>query len=78
MTVCDVYEDLRQGRSIAYTTGMSVVRYLAACDVRPKVTDEQVAPGILDALVDRTMGGNAGSCPGSARPWGLPPGGVRG
>ncbi len=70
VTVRDVYEDLRENRRIAYTTVMSVLRNLAAKGLleqdksaavyvyRPKVTDEQVARGILDALVDKIMGGN--------------------
>lgn len=69
-TVRDVYEQLRAERSIAYTTVMSVLRNLslkglldqdtsrAAYVYRPRVTDEQVARGILDALVDKVMGGN--------------------
>ena len=72
VTVRDVYEDLRANRRIAYTTVMSVLRNLAAKGLleqdksqsayvyRPRVTDEQVAEGILDALVDKIMGGNAG------------------
>ena len=72
VTVRDVYEDLRENRRIAYTTVMSVLRNLAAKGLleqdksqaayvyRPKVTDEQVAQGILDALVDKIMGGNTG------------------
>ena len=70
VTVRDVYEELRQNRRIAYTTVMSVLRNLAAKGLleqdksaaayvyRPKVTDEEVARGILDALVDKIMGGN--------------------
>ena len=70
VTVRDVYEELRERRRIAYTTVMSVLRNLAgkglleqdrssaAYVYRPKVTDEQVARGILDALVDKIMGGN--------------------
>lgn len=69
VTVRDVYEDLRQSRRIAYTTVMSVLRNLAAKGLldqdksqsayvyRPRVTDEEVARGILDALVDKIMGG---------------------
>jgi BlaI family transcriptional regulator, penicillinase repressor len=69
VTVRDVYEELRQNRRIAYTTVMSVLRNLAAKGLleqdktqaayvyRPKVTDEEVARGILDALVDKIMGG---------------------
>ena len=65
----DVYEELRERRRIAYTTVMSVLRNLAAKDLleqdkseaayvyRPKVTDVEVARGILDALVDKIMGG---------------------
>jgi predicted transcriptional regulator len=72
VTVRDVYEELRENRRIAYTTVMSVLRNLAAKGLleqdksaaayvsRPKVTDEQVARGILDALVDKIMGGNRG------------------
>jgi predicted transcriptional regulator len=70
VTVRDVYEELRENRRIAYTTVMSVLRNLAAKGLleqdksaaayvyRPKVTDIQVARGILDALVDKIMGGN--------------------
>jgi len=70
VTVRDVYEELRQNRRIAYTTVMSVLRNLAAKGLleqdksqaayvyRPKVTDVQVAQGILDAVVVKIMGGN--------------------
>lgn len=70
VTVRDVYEDLRERRRIAYTTVMSVLRNLAAKGLleqdksaaayvyRPKVTDVQVAQGILDAVVDKIMGGD--------------------
>ena len=69
VTVRDVYEALREHRRIAYTTVMSVLRNLAAKGLleqdrsqaayvyRPRVTDEEVARGILDALVDKIMGG---------------------
>jgi len=69
VTVRDVYEHLRESRRIAYTTVMSVLRNLAvkglleqdksqsAYVYRPKVTDEEVARGILDTLVDKIMGG---------------------
>jgi predicted transcriptional regulator len=69
VTVRDVYEELRERRRIAYTTVMSVLRNLAAKDLleqdksqaayvyRPRVTDVEVARGILDALVDKIMGG---------------------
>ena len=69
VTVREVYEDLRQKRRIAYTTVMSVLRNLAAKGLlaqdksaaayvyRPLVTDEEVARGILDAVVDKIMGG---------------------
>jgi predicted transcriptional regulator len=72
VTVRDVYEELREKRRIAYTTVTSVLRNLAAKGLleqdksaaayvyRPKVTDEQVARGILDALVDKIMGGDRG------------------
>lgn len=72
VTVRDVYEELRASRRIAYTTVMSVLRNLAAKGLleqdrsraayvyRPRVTDEQVARGILDAVVDKIMGGNTG------------------
>ncbi len=72
VTVRAVYEELRENRRIAYTTVMSVLRNLstkglleqdkseAAYVYRPKVTDEQVAQGILDALVDKIMGGRTG------------------
>ena len=68
VTVRDVYEELRERRRIAYTTVMSVLRNLAAKDLleqdksqaayvyRPRVTDIEVARGILDALVDEIMG----------------------
>ncbi len=69
VTVRDVYERLRENRRIAYTTVMSVLRNLtvkglleqdksqAAYVYRPMVTDEEVARGILDTLVDKIMGG---------------------
>jgi BlaI family transcriptional regulator, penicillinase repressor len=69
VTVRDVYEELRLRRRIAYTTVMSVLRNLAAKGLleqdksaaayiyTPSVTDEEVARGILDALVDKIMGG---------------------
>ena len=69
VTVRDVYEELRERRRIAYTTVMSVLRNLAAKDLleqdksqaayvyRPRVTDVEVARGILDAVVDKIMGG---------------------
>jgi predicted transcriptional regulator len=69
VTVRDVYEQLRENRRIAYTTVMSVLRNLAvkglleqdkskaAYVYRPRVTDEEVARGILDALVEKIMGG---------------------
>ena len=69
VTVRDVYEELRESRRIAYTTVMSVLRNLAvkglieqdksqaACVYRPLVTDEEVARGILDVLVDKIMAG---------------------
>ncbi len=69
VTVRDVYEDLRANRRIAYTTVMSVLRNLAvkglleqdnsqaAYVYRPKVTDEEVARGILDVHVEKIMGG---------------------
>jgi len=69
VTVRDVDEELRESRRIAYTTVMSVLRNLAAKGLlqqdksnaayvyRPVVTDEEVARGILDALVDKIMGG---------------------
>lgn len=71
VTVRDVYEEIRLRRRIAYTTVMSVLRNLAAKDLleqdktsaayvyRPAVTDEEVALGILDAVVDKIMGGRA-------------------
>jgi predicted transcriptional regulator len=69
VTVRDVYERLREDRTIAYTTGMSVLRNLAAKGLlsqdksaaymyRPLVTDEEVARGIRDAGVDKIMGGS--------------------
>src|SRR5665811_2449606 len=69
VTVRDVYERLREKRRIAYTTVMSVLRNLAAKGLLEqdksqaayvywaKVTDEEVARGILDTLVDKIMGG---------------------
>ena len=69
VTVRDVYEELLRGRAIAYTTVMSVLRNLAAKGLleqdtssaayayKPAVTDEQVARGILDTVVDKIMGG---------------------
>jgi len=69
VTVRDVYEELREQRRIAYTTVMSVLRNLAAKGLleqdksqsayayRPRVTDEEVARGILDAVVDKIMAG---------------------
>jgi predicted transcriptional regulator len=69
VTVRDVYEELRERRRIAYTTVMSVLRNLAAKDLleqdkseaayvyRPRVTDVEVARGILDAVVEKIMGG---------------------
>jgi len=69
VTVRDVYEELRERRRIAYTTVMSVLRNLAAKDLleqdkshaayvyRPRVTDLEVARGILDAVVEKIMGG---------------------
>ncbi len=69
VTVRDVYEELRETRRIAYTTVMSVLRNLAAKGLleqdtsatayvyRPIVTDEEVARGVLDALVEKIMGG---------------------
>ncbi len=69
VTVRDVYETLRERRRIAYTTVMSVLRNLAAKDLleqdksssayvyRPRVSDIEVARGILDALVEQIMGG---------------------
>jgi predicted transcriptional regulator len=69
VTVREVYEVLLETRSIAYTTVMSVLRNLSAKGLleqdrsraayvyRPTFTDEQVARGILDAVVDNIMGG---------------------
>ena len=69
VTVRVVYEELRRTRPIAYTTVMSVLRNLAtkglleqdksqaAYVYRAKVTDVEVARGILDALVQKIMGG---------------------
>jgi predicted transcriptional regulator len=69
VTVRDVYEELRLRRRIAYTTVMSVLRNLAAKGLlsqdrskaayvyKPAVTDEEVARGILDAVVTTIMGG---------------------
>lgn len=69
VTVRDVYEELRLRRRIAYTTVMSVLRNLAAKGLleqdkskpaylyAPAVDDVEVAHAILDALVDKIMGG---------------------
>jgi predicted transcriptional regulator len=69
VTVRDVYEELRLRRRIAYTTVMSVLRNLAAKGLleqdktkpayayAPAVSDIEVAEAILDALVDKIMGG---------------------
>ena len=69
VTVRDVYEELRLRRRIAYTTVMSVLRNLAAKGLlvqdkskpayiyTPAVGDVEVAHAILDALVDKIMGG---------------------
>jgi predicted transcriptional regulator len=69
VTVRDVYEELRLRRRIAYTTVMSVLRNLAAKSLleqdkskpaylyAPAVSDTEVAEAILDALVDKIMGG---------------------
>lgn len=69
VTVRDVYEELRGRRRIAYTTVMSVLRNLASKDLleqdkgqaayvyRPRVTDVEVARGILDTVVEKIMGG---------------------
>ncbi len=69
VTVRDVYEELRLRRRIAYTTVMSVLRNLAAKGLleqdktkpaylyTPAVSDIEVAHAILDALVDKIMGG---------------------
>jgi predicted transcriptional regulator len=69
VTVRDVYEELRLRRRIAYTTVMSVLRNLAAKGLliqdkskpayiyTPAVEDIEVAHAILDALVDKIMGG---------------------
>jgi predicted transcriptional regulator len=71
VTVRDVYEEMRLRRRIAYTTVMSVLRNLAgkalleqdkanaAYVYRPTVSDVEVARGILDAVVDKIMGGRA-------------------
>lgn len=69
VTVRDVYEELRLRRRIAYTTVMSVLRNLAAKGLleqdksqaayvyRATVGDEEVARGILAAVVEKIMGG---------------------
>ncbi len=69
VTVRDVYEELRERRRIAYTTVMSVLRNLAAKELldqdkspaayvyRARVSDIEVARGILDAVVEKIMGG---------------------
>jgi len=69
VTVRDVYEELRLRRRIAYTTVMSVLRNLAAKSLleqdkskpaylyAPAVSDIEVAEAILDALVEKIMGG---------------------
>jgi len=69
VTVRDVYEELRLRRRIAYTTVMSVLRNLTAKGLleqdksnsayvyRATVGDEEVARGILAAVVEKIMGG---------------------
>lgn len=69
VTVRDVYEELRLRRRIAYTTVMSVLRNLAAKGLleqdktnstyvyRATVRDEEVARGIMRAVVEKIMGG---------------------
>lgn len=69
VTVRDVYEELRLRRRIAYTTVMSVLRNLSAKGLllqdtskpayvyRAAVRDEEVARGILQAVVEKIMGG---------------------
>lgn len=69
VTVRDVYEQMRLRRRIAYTTVMSVLRNLAAKGLleqdksastyvyRAVVCDEEVARGILHAVVEKIMGG---------------------
>ena len=69
VTVRDVYEELRLRRRIAYTTVMSVLCNLAAKSLleqdkskpaylyAPAVSDIEVAEAILDALVEKIMGG---------------------
>jgi predicted transcriptional regulator len=68
VTARDVYEHLRESRRIACTTVMRVLRNLAvkgllkqdksraAYVYRPRVTDEEVAHGILDTHGDKIMG----------------------
>lgn len=70
VTVRDVYEELRRSRRIAYTTVMSVLRNLAGKSLleqdksqpayvyRARVSDIEVARGILDAVVTKIMGGD--------------------
>jgi predicted transcriptional regulator len=69
VTVRDVYEEMRLRRRIAYTTVMSVLRNLSAKGLleqdksqaayvyRATVGDEEVARGILQAVVEKIMGG---------------------
>jgi BlaI family transcriptional regulator, penicillinase repressor len=69
VTVRDVYEEMRLRRRIAYTTVMSVLRNLAAKGLldqdktraayvyKAAVGDEEVARGILEAVVEKIMGG---------------------
>jgi predicted transcriptional regulator len=69
VTVRDVYEEMRLRRRIAYTTVMSVLRNLSAKGLleqdksqaayvyRAAVGDEEVARGILQAVVEKIMGG---------------------
>ena len=70
VTVRDVYEELRLRRKIAYTTVLTVLRNLAhkglvnqdesrlAYVYSPAVTEFEVTKAILDALVERLLGGN--------------------
>ena len=70
VTVRDVYEELRLRRKIAYTTILTVLRTLAGKGLvnqddsrityvySPAVTEFEVTTAILDALVERLLGGN--------------------
>ncbi|RJQ31100.1 MAG: BlaI/MecI/CopY family transcriptional regulator [Actinobacteria bacterium] len=70
MTVREVYEDLRQGRSIAYTTIMTVMNNLSekgllnqdkaatAYIYTPATSNIDVAKSIVEAVVDKLLYGS--------------------